>query len=527
MVTVMEKLVLDGGAPLDIALKFRDTVRPNLVQQQHAWYDYAGTHYTEVEHQTIRQSVQSLLGNATRGKLLDDGTMQPLLNDEGKPIPFQPHPGDIRAAIDMLGGEVHLPKDTLSPPSWLRDPPEGWSDDSAKFIIPFQNCLLDVRTRTFVSHTPDFFGTYCLPMDYDPDAKPPQIWLDFLDQIMCGRQHLIDSLVEAIGYTISQDRTLQALFFGRGGSGSGKGTVGRVLTALCGRNNCAFPSMSVLGEKYGLENTLDKIAIIIADLTMGKNTDTAIAAERLKNISGQDPVDVRRMAKPSFTAITLPGILWLFSNIMPNFGSATEALMRRLVCWPFDGDFRDNPDPTLSDRLCTPENLSGIMTHVLDALDRLRARGRFEQTPESMAIKQKLLGAQSTVAAFIVNRCKLDKDARIETDVLWRAYVDYCEEVHTPPDERNWVMRNLAKAVSDTGGEIEHTRAVYRDDERKQVPGWCGIRLNDDLLPRYYQANPKLIDLDDGDLDLLGYPDRLLHPLRPHRYSDADDFGPG
>ena len=146
----------------------------------------------------------------------------------------------------------------------------------ARLIIPCQNGLLHLPTGRSSSTRPIFFDL--LPSDdYDPKAPEPTLFLEFLNQVMGGGQHLIEGLQEAFGYTISQNRNRQKIFFLRGKKRSGKGTLMRVLGALCGDDlmtgNCAYPSMGVLGEKYGLENCVNKLVIMVTDMTITKNAD--------------------------------------------------------------------------------------------------------------------------------------------------------------------------------------------------------------------------------------------------------------
>lgn len=527
-----KKLILDGEAPLDSAKKFRALERPHLIRQQGTWYDFAGDHYRELESDTVAKDVQKFLASALRGRVLHDGKGEPIVDANGLAkltfpkdkagddilAPFQPHPGDVMAVQRMLGhGEdVHKEAGTLKPPVWL-DGRDGASE-SARLILPCRNGLFDFSSRELIAHTPNFFCTYCLPINYDPNVAVPQLWLDTLLQMMDGREHLVSAMQEIFGYAISQERSMEKMVLFRGRSRSGKSTVLKVLRALCGETNVASLSMNIFGEKYGLENCVDKLLLVIPDYTADKRTDISTAAERMKNISGGDPLDVRRMARVHLSNVVFPGLCVIASNMLPNFGASAPALIERLLGVPFEVYFGDKPDTTLKARLTTIESLTGILNWAIEGYDRLMARGHFKDWPESIAIKTKLLATTSSAAAFIASRCILSSEARAETEVLWQAYLDFCEQAHLQPEDKNWFLRNLSQAVTDAGGNVEHMRKAGYGLDGRPRQGWRGIRLRDDFLPLYYQHDETMLDL--AGAESVG---TLMQPLTPRDFA-KDDF---
>lgn len=304
----------------------------------------------------------------------------------------------------------------------------------------------------------------------------------------------------------------------------------RVLGALCGDDpmtgNCAYPAMGVLGEKYGLENCVNKLVIMVTDMTISKNTDMGLAAERLKAISGQDPVDVRRMARIHLTGVKMPGQFWLASNIIPNFGASTDALNSRLLVWPFDVSFEGKEDIDLSDRLTTVESLTGILNWSLEGLDRLNARGRFLESPESLAAKAELLKISNPVAAFIADYCELGAGMWVDKDVLASAYQDYCEAAGLTPLSGSWFANKLREAVDATGGVISEGRRSSEIARRPRPTFWTGIQLSPDFRARYYQHDPDMSELIWGDRETQSCETIKREMSGAPISRDRNDFGP-
>jgi len=517
------RIILNPGMPIVSARIFRQEVRPNLVLHQADWLDYTSKCYQAKEDQTITSDVQEFLDNAVRLVEVEDkkGNVRTVA------APFNPQRKSVTDVAFMLRNEVHLPKDELSPPVFI----DGcMSAKDARLIIPCQNGLLHLPTRKRFEHTPNFFSTYCLPINYDPRAPEPKLFLEFLHQVLGGRQHLVDGLQEAFGYTISQDRNRHKIFFLRGKKRSGKSTLMRVLGALCGDDpmtgNCAYPSMGILGEKYGLENCVNKLVVMVTDMTITKNTDMGLAAERLKAISGQDPVDVRRMARTHLTGVKMPGQFWLASNIIPNFGNSTDALNSRLLVWPFDVSFEGKEDTELTEKLTTIESLTGILNWSLEGLDRLNARGRFLESVESKAAKTELLKLSNPVAAFIADCCELSAGTWIDKDVLAWAYHDYCDAAGLTALSPSWFANKLREAVDAMGGVIGEGRRSSEISQRPRPTIWTGIQLNPDLQVRYYKHDPDLAELFCGDRNERGTDSIMKEPKSGAPIPrDRDDFG--
>lgn len=519
------RIILNHRTPIVSAGIFRQEIRPNLILHQADCYDYGGKCYQAKEDQTIVSEVQQFLDDAVCKAKVEDkkGNVKEVL------VPFNPRAAEVKEVAFMLRNDAHLPKDKLSPPAFLSG---NMNAKDARLIIPCQNGLLHLPTRKKFEHTPNFFSTYCLPINYDPRAPEPQLFLEFLSQVMGGRQHLIDGLQEAFGYTISQNRNRQKIFFLRGKKRSGKGTLMRVLGSLCGDDqitgNCAYPSMGVLGEKYGLENCVNKLVIMVTDMTITKSTDMGLAAERLKAISGQDPVDVRRMARPHLGGVKMPGQFWLASNIIPNFGASTDALNSRLLVWPFDVSFEGNEDIDLSEKLTTVESLTGILNWSLKGLDRLNTRGRFLESPESKAAKTELLKLSNPVAGFIAGCCELGAGMWVDKDVLAWAYQDYCEAAGLSPLSPSWFANKLKDAVDAMGGVISEGRRSSEIAHRQRPTFWTGLQLNPDFRVRYYQHDPDLAEVFTGDRN-----EQSIYSIKTERKTGAplprerSDFGPG
>ena len=70
----------------------------------------------------------------------------------------------------------------ISPPAWL----DGVEGPEANTILACANGLLHLPTLRLLPHTPSFFTHNALDFAYDPHARQPEQWFDFLDQLWPG-----------------------------------------------------------------------------------------------------------------------------------------------------------------------------------------------------------------------------------------------------------------------------------------------------------------------------------------------------
>ena len=70
-----------------------------------------------------------------------------------------------------------------------------------------------------------------------------------------------------------------------------------MLAALVGPANYTATTMQQLAGEFGLQNLINKSVCVVPDALLSGRTDSVVAVERLKAISGADIVSVNRKNK--------------------------------------------------------------------------------------------------------------------------------------------------------------------------------------------------------------------------------------
>lgn len=446
---------------------------------QDSFWAWDGTAYQEIEVARIRAELY---------EWLDDGFY---LDDGGNPVPFNPNRGKVDNVVDALKAVTHLPA-SVQAPAWLGDEAPPYP---AGEIIACRNGLLHVQTRTLLPHTPRFFNTFALPFDYDPEAPEPVEWLGFLRQLWEEDEESIQTLQEAMGYTLTADTSQQKMFLIVGPPRSGKGTIARVWRGLLGHGNVAGPTLSAFGTNFGLAPLIGKPLAIISDARLSGKADQQAVVERLLSISGEDAITIDRKYKTHWTG-QLPTRIVILTNELPRLADTSGALANRFIVLRLTRSWLGKEDPTLTARLL--RELPSILNWALEGLARLRGRGYFIQPTSSADVARELMELSSPITAFVREMCIVGPAYRVPADDLYEAWRAWCEaNGRENPGTKQSFGRDLHAALPNLRvvrpREDGQQRRWYegigllRRDETRLSPLYAGARK--DGLPDPHAGN--------------------------------------
>src|SRR5205807_1678972 len=135
--------------------------------------------------------------------------------------------------------------DEITPNSWL--PGAGRTGD----VLVARNGLLDVGSGELVPHTPDYFGLYCLPYDFDPNAGCPG-WEQAVGRICGGDPELVALLQQWFGYCLTTSTDEQRFLVLVGEGANGKSTLIGGLLAVVGPGNASHVPLEKFSGSFDL-----------------------------------------------------------------------------------------------------------------------------------------------------------------------------------------------------------------------------------------------------------------------------------
>ena len=411
--------------------------------------------WPEVELRAVKKSLYSWLEHALYEKIV---------KDEIELVSWDPTRRKVDDVVDALRAVVHL-DGALEPPAWLVGADEKVP---AAEIVPMNNGLLHVPSRTILSHTPRYWSHHSLPFDYDPSAPYPSRWLQFLKELWGDDLESISTLQEMIGYLVAGDTSQQKICLLVGPKRSGKGTIGRILTGLLGKHNVGAPTLAGLSTNFGLQVLIDKPLALVSDARLSGRADAGIVVERLLSISGEDSLTVDRKFKDPWTG-RLPSRFLILTNELPRLTDSSGALSSRFVMLVLTRSFLGRENPALTTELL--EEATGILNWSLEGLDRLSERGYFVQPQSGAEAIQQMEDLASPVSTFMRERCLVEPQATVGVETLWDEWKSWCEDEGRGAGTKAVFGRDLKAAAP----LIRKTRP--RKEEGSRLHEYEGIRL--------------------------------------------------
>jgi putative DNA primase/helicase len=365
------------------------------------WWVYRqGGRWEIVNARAIRADFRKTLEHAVYLGPPPDFEVKPWLPNRAKVAEFMDAAEDI-ARVD----------DKAKMPSWLV--PGDYNAD----LIPCRNGLLDIHTKQLLAHDPRYFTHMALPIDWSPDAQCPR-WQQFMDELWPDDPFAPALLQEWFGYILSGKTDRHKIMLVVGDKRSGKGTIGRILTALLGgRDHIASPSMDGLKERFGLHSLLGKGLALIGDARIAG--DTRATVEKLLTISGEDSVNVERKNQKDVVG-PLPTRFMLLSNDPPALHDPSGAMASRFLMLHMRESFLGREDLQLTEKLLA--ELPGILRWALEGLDRLEHTGKFTDPMSSVDLRDVVESSGSPIRTFVEECCDLSSDLMVEVSSLYAAW---------------------------------------------------------------------------------------------------------
>ncbi len=390
-------------------------------------------------------------------------------------------------------------KPRYAPPAWLTD---GKERPRPEEIIALQNCLLDISGSQpeCMDLTEEFFTLNYLPIEYDPTAACPK-WLEFLGQIFqikklsSEKSHWdieqeafeevyetaadsmsIDILQEFMGLLLTPVTRYQKILGLVGPKRSGKGTIGRIIRALVGKENVCSPTLGSMTNEHGLQSLYLRTVALIGDASINSsNADTARAVERLKSISGEDSQQINPKGKPYIEVDKMRVRFVVMANELQKLADPTGALAGRFVYLLTTQSFYNREDVHLDEKLAA--ELPGIFNWALSGYMRLKERGYFLETEAGMEAKAMAEELGSPVISFVREWCVQEEGRQIRSQTLYEAYKQWCGEAGRSPMGRTRFYEEFQRAFPECG------RCKVRDDNYGTSPIWTFQNI--DLQPQY------------------------------------------
>ncbi|AUG87304.1 DNA primase [Streptomyces phage Rowa] len=326
--------------------------------------------------------------------------------------------------------------------------------DNRPELLSFRNGTVNLRTGQLRPHDKADMLTYCLDIEYDPDAKCPR-WEAFITEIFPSDPDLIPYMQRVIGYGITgyTDEQCFCVLWGKGANG--KSVLTDTLSSVFRTISKTTP-FATFEEKAngGIPN--DIAALRGARLVMASEGESGkpMSEAVLKRVTGKDMISARFLRqeffefKPSF-------LLMLATNHKPKFRGQDEGLWRRVKMIPFTRYFAPHErDYDLDKKLMS--EAKGIAAWAVRGAVAWFAEGLKDPASISAATKE-YKETSDALAGFYPGVLVKDESARMDGASAYTDYKEWCEAEGLPSKEV-WTRRAFYSAMEERG--IQRVRSA-------------------------------------------------------------------
>jgi P4 family phage/plasmid primase-like protien len=358
--------------------------------------------------------------------------------------------------------------------------------DSDINIKNMENGLYNIKTGELKPHTPDYLSISQLPVEYDPNAARPELFLKFLKEVLYYTD--VGTVLDLMAYTFWKDDPYQILVFLHGQGLNGKNVFNFVLTQLHGTRNVSNVSMkSMLERPFSLARLENKYVNIDREVSSKIIIDTTI----LKALSDRDYITIERKNKDPYEIIPFAKLIFCMNKI-PKLEDETDSSIRRLILIAFPNQFEGKSDKVnLRYELTTKTELTRIFALLMRLLREIifdsegnEGKGRSifmrEQTLKQKRERHEL--HQNPTKMFLDLAIKQSENlgGKIYTDHLHLNYQHFCKKNKIDAKSEE----NFAKELRSMGYHVERESTRPKKGEKRRRY-WEGIEwnLDDDYEP--------------------------------------------
>ena len=341
--------------------------------------------------------------------------------------------------------------------------------DKLENKINLRNGVFDLSTGKLLDHSPHYYYTSQIPVDYDRKAAC-QEWIEYLTstfgyfddkQTWQYSKDLAEMVCAGMAYSLTQSMRYELMFWALGEGRNGKGVLFHVMEHLCGGGGTHINMNTLERNDYQLAMLPGKTAAFCTEA----DTDARVKAGEIKTLVSGEPMMVRQIRERPFVLRNTAKIWWSFNNL-PNIRDTSDGFWRRVRVIPFNRTFTETEARMdLKDVLTSPEALSGILNHVLAVYVVHSRKDKFPNAKMSIEVTEEYRSEEDIVLTFIDELCETN-DPLFE-EKSGSVYDSY----------RFWCSNNGFMAKSVKSFKREMKRLGYNQKRKSAGMYYVGVKL--------------------------------------------------
>lgn len=332
------------------------------------------------------------------------------------------------------------------------------------------NGVVNLRTGLLQVHSSDQLFTYCLPVDYDPQADYVD-WVEFLHQVLPSPT-LADYLQMAMGYSASGYTNEECLFYVHGPTRSGKGTFSETLLSLLSKPLSVQADFSTFtAKREGDTQNFDLAPLKPARFIVASESNKydTLNEAKIKAATGGDWIRCSYKHRDHFEYRPQFKI-WLVSNHPVSGDVDDAAFWGRIRVIEFPNSYLGKEDKELKGRMKTETNLRGVLAWLVEGAMRWFAAPNGLPIPDEIeTATQKARQDLDYVQQWLDECCDVDMTGNTWTinKVVYKSYQDWCVDNGINPKG----TRHFGRALAAKGFDVSVQKRMKNGKRARGIGG--------------------------------------------------------
>lgn len=335
--------------------------------------------------------------------------------------------GFAAAALKMLEADRRLLADAadFDPDPWDLNTPAG---------------IVDLRTGAIRPHDPAALCTRCTAVAPAGDAERPR-FDRFLAEVFAplseaDRAETIRFVQASLGYCLTGDTAIHALYFWYGSGRNGKNTLGDLVRHCAGDYARKIPSNVLMASRFGERHPTEIAQLRGVRLAVSSEIEAGAYWDesRIKEVTGDDRLSARFMRQDFFEFPRTHKHL-IFGNNKPRVRAVDAALRARMKLVGFGVDFEaaGRADPALPEALRA--EAPGVLAWLIQGAAAVWTAGRrLPACGVVAAATDEYLTDADTLGLWIDECCRADDPAAwTQSSALYASYAAWKRDRNEPP----------------------------------------------------------------------------------------------
>lgn len=428
----------DVGNGKRLARRWGEIIRFVTVKRSGYWIVWDGKRWATssgVELEWLaKETVAAMYGEAS--SLTDEEDRKKLARHAIK----SEHIARVRAMIEAARSEPGIP---IS----IKD------FDIKPWLLNVANGTLDLRSGHLRDHSTADLLTKVAPTAYGPAAKCPR-WQEFLNEVMDGREQLVDYLQRVLGYTLTGSTQEDVFWILYGTGANGKTTFLEAIRAVLGEDYALQAPVEMLLKKRpgGIPSDIARLRgarfVTATEIGEGRRLDEQV----IKHLTGHDTITARPLYGEFFEFTPSHKIL-VAGNYKPIIKETSLAMWRRPHLVPFSVTFEEKEqDKELLGKLTA--EAPGILAWMVEGCLAWQKEG-LKPPDEVRAATEGYRKEMDVLGPFIEDCCILAENVSAGSGDLYKAYKAWCEE----NGEKPLGSRGFGNRLTDRGVDRARDRS--------------------------------------------------------------------